>query len=79
MLPGQKDRQKTECTGHSKGGLSTKIHTICDAPCDAPGNPLTFHLTQGQVCDLDGADMLLNKTIAKNRVNMTGLSAKPVT
>jgi len=36
--------------------LSTKIH----ATCDALGNPLGFHLTPGQDCDLDGADNLLD-------------------
>lgn len=38
-----------------KGGLSTKI----DAVVDALGNPVSFHLTPGQACDLDGADVLL--------------------
>ncbi len=36
--------------------MSTKIH----ATCDALGNPLGFHLTPGQDCDLDGADHLLD-------------------
>jgi transposase len=44
-----------EAIGRSKGGLSTKIH----ATVDALGNPLSFHLTPGQACDLDGADKLL--------------------
>jgi len=35
--------------------LSTKIH----ATVDALGNPLSFHLTGGQACDLDGAEVLL--------------------
>jgi transposase len=35
--------------------LSTKIHTTVDAL----GNPICFHLTAGQACDLDGADVLL--------------------
>jgi hypothetical protein len=26
---------------------------------DALGNPLGFHLTEGQACELDGADVLL--------------------
>lgn len=26
---------------------------------DALGNPISFHLTPGQACDLDGADVLL--------------------
>lgn len=36
--------------------MSTKIH----ATCDALGNPTGFHLTPGQACDLDGADVLLS-------------------
>lgn len=35
--------------------MSTKIH----ATTDALGNPLSFHLTPGQACDLEGADALL--------------------
>jgi transposase len=35
--------------------LSTKIH----ATVDALGNPIGFHLTGGQSCDLEGADVLL--------------------
>lgn len=44
-----------EAIGHSKGGLTTKIHTTCDAL----GNPPGFHLTPGQAHDLEGADALL--------------------
>jgi transposase len=40
--------------------LSTKIHALVDAL----GNPLGFHLTPGQSCDLDGADVLLNALAA---------------
>jgi transposase len=35
--------------------LSTKLHTRVDAL----GNPIGFHLTPGQACDLEGADVLL--------------------
>lgn len=35
--------------------MSTKIH----ATVDALGNPTGFHLTPGQKCNLDGADVLL--------------------
>ena len=31
---------------------------------DALGNPLSFHLTPGQACDLDGADVLLPNLVA---------------
>jgi transposase len=44
-----------QAIGRSKGGLSTKIH----ATVDALGNPTGFHLTGGQACDLEGADVLL--------------------
>jgi transposase len=40
--------------------LSTKIHTAVDAL----GNPIGFHLTAGQACDLDGADVLLPQLVA---------------
>ena len=40
--------------------MSTKIH----ATVDALGNPLSFHLTPGQACDLDGADKLLPNLVA---------------
>jgi transposase len=38
----------------SRGGLSTKIHTLVDAL----GNPIGFHLTGGEAHDLVGADEL---------------------
>jgi transposase len=40
--------------------LSTKIHAVVDAL----GNPLSFHLTPGQACDLEGADKLLPTVVA---------------
>jgi transposase len=54
-----------------KGGLSTKIH----ATTDALGNPLSFHLTPGQACDLDGADLLLPKLVAKTILADKGYDA----
>ena len=53
--------KKKEALGRSLGGLSTKIHAICDAL----GNPLGFHLTPGQASDLDGADVLIGEVKAK--------------
>jgi len=44
-----------KCIGKSKGRLSTKTHTLCDAV----GHPTGFHLTPGQACDLEGTDALL--------------------
>jgi Transposase DDE domain len=46
---------KDEAIGRSRGGLSTKIHTLVDAL----GNPVGFHLTGGEAHDLVGADHLL--------------------
>jgi transposase len=45
----------SQALGRSPGGLSTKIH----ATVDALGNPTGFHLSPGQACDLEGADVLL--------------------
>ena len=44
-----------QAIGRSRGGLSTKIHTLVDAL----GNPVGFHLTGGEAHDLVGADELL--------------------
>ncbi|MFO1159050.1 MAG: IS5 family transposase [Reyranellaceae bacterium] len=44
-----------QAIGRSKGGLSTKIHTLVDAL----GNPVGFFPTPGQAHDLQGADALL--------------------
>ena len=60
-----------EAIGRSKGGLSTKIH----ATTDALGNPLSFHLTPGQACDLDGADLLLPKLTANTILADKGYDA----
>ena len=44
-----------QAIGRSRGGLSTKTHTMVDAL----GNPVGFFLTGGQAHDLAGADHLL--------------------
>jgi transposase len=44
-----------QAIGRSRGGLSTKIHTLADAL----GNPVGFFLTGGEAHDLVGADRLL--------------------
>jgi len=44
-----------EAIGWSSGGLSRKIHVVCDGL----GKPAHVHLTPGQACDLDGADVLI--------------------
>ena len=44
--------------------MSTKINALVDAL----GNPLGFHLTPGQACDLDGADVLLKDLAADTLV-----------
>lgn len=52
---GAKKVGEDQAIGRSRGGLSTKIHTLVDAL----GNPLGFVLSGGQVSDLFGADHLL--------------------
>ncbi len=44
--------------------MSTKIH----ATCDALGNPVAFHLTQGQEHDLEGADALMDYLVKADMV-----------
>jgi len=51
--------------------LSTKIH----ATTDALGNPLSFHLTPGQACDLDGSDLLLPTLTAQTILADKGYDA----
>ena len=50
-----------QATRRSKGGLSTKIH----ARTDALGNPTGFYLTNGQVHDLNGSDVLLDLSLSQ--------------
>jgi transposase len=42
---------------------------------DALGNPISFHLTPGQACDLDGADVLLDELAADTLVADKGYDA----
>ena len=51
----KKDRGTEECLGRSRGGFTTKIHTIVDAL----GNPLKFLLTPGQRNDITQAEELV--------------------
>lgn len=51
--------------------MSTKIHALGDAL----GNPIGFHLTAGQACDLDGADVLLEKMAANTLLADKGYDA----
>ncbi len=51
--------------------MSTKIHTTVDAL----GNPIGFHLTEGQACELDGADVLLPQLEAKTVIADKGFDA----
>ena len=58
--PAPPKKDDDQAIGHSRGGLSTKIHALVDAL----GNPLAFLLTPGQAHDLVGADALLPKMAA---------------
>ena len=60
-VPELKKNKTSQSIGRSQGGLSTKIHAICDGL----GRPTAFHLTGGQVHDLSGADALLGGIQAK--------------
>ena len=51
--------------------MSTKIHTTVDAL----GNPTGFHLTEGQACELDGADVLLPSLKARTVIADKGFDA----
>lgn len=37
-------RKKVQCLGHSRGGLTTKLHVVCDGA----GTPLALQLSAGQ-------------------------------
>ena len=54
-MPAPKNAGEDQAIGRSRGGLSTKIHTMVDAL----GNPTGFFLTGGHAHDLLGADHLL--------------------
>ena len=58
--PARPKKTPGQAIGHSRGGLSTKIHALVDAL----GNPLAFLLTPGQAHDLVGADALLPQMAA---------------
>jgi transposase len=64
-------RGERQAIGRSKGGLSTKIHTTVDAL----GNPTVFYLTEGQACELDGAEVLLPQIKAKTVIAGKGFDA----
>jgi transposase len=54
-VPAPQKAGDDQAIGRSRGGLSTKIHTLVDAL----GYPVGFHLTGGEAHDLVGADHLL--------------------
>jgi len=58
--PARSKKDENQAIGRSRGGLSTKIHTLVDAL----GRPLAFFLTAGQAHDLVGADALLPQMAA---------------
>ena len=50
-------KEKNQNTGQSRGGLTSKVHTLCDAL----GNPLKFIVTPGQHNDYTQAEALLEE------------------
>lgn len=47
--------------GRSRGGLSTKIHILCDKK----GHPLTFHLTPGQAPEASAFEQVMRNADAE--------------
>lgn len=60
----RKEPETDQAIGRSRGGLSTKIHTLVDAL----GNPVGIHLTGGEAHDLVGADHLLPEMQAETLI-----------
>ena len=50
----------TEAIGRPRGGLTTKLHALCDAL----GNPLRLILTPGNAADCPQAELLLKDIAA---------------
>jgi transposase len=58
---GDPEEPSDHALGRSRGGLTTKIHILCDRA----GHPLHFHLTAGQVHDSNAFDDLMVGADAK--------------
>lgn len=58
---GDPEEPNDHALGRSRGGLTTKIHILCDRA----GHPLHFHLTAGQVHDSNAFDDLMVGADAK--------------
>ena len=61
-----------QAIGRSRGGLSTKIHTVVDAL----GNPVDFFLNGGEAHDLVGADRDYDRDLYKARHLIENFFAK---
>jgi transposase len=66
-------RKKGRATSYrsQQGRIEHKIHTTVDAL----GNPTGFHLSEGQACELDGADALPPQVKAKTVIADKGFDA----
>jgi len=60
--------------GRSRGGLTTKIHMLCDAL----GRPLRFMLTGGQKADCESAMELLEDCIARGLIADKGYDTNAI-
>ena len=56
-LQPKKGGDEPRLIGRTKGGLNTKLHTLCDKL----GRPVCLHLTEGQGSDFKGADVILKE------------------
>ncbi len=61
--------------GCTRGGMNTKLHTLCDGQ----GRPVRMHLTEGQCSDFKGADILLeNLPNAKTLIGDRGYDSDKI-
>jgi hypothetical protein len=50
----KKEGDEPRLIGRTKGGMNTKLHTLCDKQ----GRPIRLHITEGQRSNYKGADVL---------------------
>jgi transposase len=66
--------EKNQNIGRSRGGLTSKIHTMCDAL----GNPLKFIVTPGQHNDYTQAEALLEDAYGEHVIADKGYDSDHV-
>ena len=69
---GKKGGSDARAIGRARGGLTTRIHAVVDAPC----HPLRFILSPGQVNDITQAEALITDLPADHVLADKGYDAK---